>query len=72
MPMSEENSQNEVPVPWASLFQVVLQDATETGSGKEPSSTPEGPEKGPGHREASEEGLPELRTLEQRHPAYPG
>nr|XP_019608632.1 PREDICTED: spermatogenesis-associated protein 21 [Rhinolophus sinicus] len=54
------------------VSQVVLQDATETGSGKEPSSAPEGPEKGPGHREASEEGLPELRTLEQRHPAYPG
>ncbi|XP_072831404.1 spermatogenesis-associated protein 21 isoform X2 [Vicugna pacos] len=41
------------------------------GSGKQPSSAPGGPENGSTHREASEEGSPELSTQEQRHPAGP-
>ncbi|KAM5270272.1 spermatogenesis-associated protein 21 isoform 2-T2 [Hipposideros larvatus] len=52
--------------------QVMFQDAAGTGSGKDPSSASEGPEKEPGHGEASEEVLPELRAPEQRHPAYSG
>ncbi|XP_016074497.1 PREDICTED: spermatogenesis-associated protein 21 [Miniopterus natalensis] len=47
--------------------QVMFPDATGISSGKEPSSAPEGPEKRPGHGEASEEGPPDLRTQEQSH-----
>lgn len=50
----------------------MCQDAAGMSGGKEPSSAPEGPEEGPGHGEASKEGLSELRTPEQRHPAYSG
>lgn len=53
--------------PRASLFQVMFPDATGISSGKEPSSAPEGPEKRPGHGEASEEGPRDLRTQEQSH-----
>uniref|UniRef100_A0A673TBM3 EF-hand domain-containing protein n=1 Tax=Suricata suricatta TaxID=37032 RepID=A0A673TBM3_SURSU len=52
--------------------QVAFPDAAGMGSGKQPSSAPGGPEKGPEHREASEEGPRELRTQEQRHPERPG
>ncbi|XP_011361909.1 spermatogenesis-associated protein 21 [Pteropus vampyrus] len=54
------------------VSQVVLPDAVGKGSGKEPTSATERPEKGPGQGGASEEGPPELRTQEQRHPADPG
>lgn len=64
--------QNEVLAQRAFLFQVVLPDALGKGGGKEPTSATEKPEKGPGQGEASEEGPPELRTQEQRHPADPG
>ncbi|XP_066228729.1 spermatogenesis-associated protein 21 [Saccopteryx leptura] len=47
-------------------------DAAGTGSGKEPSSAPETPEKRPRHREASEKRTPELMTQEQSHLADPG
>lgn len=47
------------------MFQVVFPDAAGMGSGREPSPVPERPEKLPGHREASEEAPPELRTQEQ-------
>ncbi|XP_070260283.1 spermatogenesis-associated protein 21 isoform X1 [Myotis yumanensis] len=47
--------------------QVVFPDAAGMGSGREPSPAPETPEKRPGHREASEEGPPELRAQEQSH-----
>ncbi|XP_077632037.1 spermatogenesis-associated protein 21 isoform X2 [Crocuta crocuta] len=52
--------------------QVAFPDAAGMGSGKQPSSAPGGPEKGPEHRKASEEGPRELRTQEQRHPEGPG
>ncbi|XP_027461004.1 spermatogenesis-associated protein 21 isoform X2 [Zalophus californianus] len=53
------------------VSQVEYPDATGMDSGKPPSSTPGGPEKGPRHRESSEEGPLELRTQEQTHPAGP-
>ncbi|XP_045402517.1 spermatogenesis-associated protein 21 [Lemur catta] len=53
------------------VSQDVFPDVAEVGSGKQPSSAPGRPEKGPEHREASEEGSPELRTLEQRPPVRP-
>ncbi|KAK2492504.1 hypothetical protein MC885_013270, partial [Smutsia gigantea] len=56
----------------ASLFQAMFPEAAGMGSGVQPSSAPGEPEKGPGHREASEEGSQELRTQEQRHLAGPG
>uniref|UniRef100_H0WRB5 Spermatosis associated 21 n=1 Tax=Otolemur garnettii TaxID=30611 RepID=H0WRB5_OTOGA len=51
------------------VSQVVFPDATEVGSGKQPLSAPGRPEKGREHREASEEGPPDLRTQEQKPPA---
>ncbi|XP_014639394.1 PREDICTED: spermatogenesis-associated protein 21 [Ceratotherium simum simum] len=56
----------------SSCLLVVFPDAAGMDSGKQPSSAPGGPEKGPGHREASEEGPPEPRTQEQRHLTGPG
>ncbi|XP_012618536.2 spermatogenesis-associated protein 21 [Microcebus murinus] len=53
------------------VSQVVFPDATEVSSGTQPLSAPGGPEKEPEHRDASEEGPPELRTQEQRPPARP-
>ncbi|XP_062961780.1 spermatogenesis-associated protein 21 [Cynocephalus volans] len=53
------------------VSQVMFPDPSEMGSGKQPSASG-GLEKRPGHREASEEGLPELKTQEQRPPARPG
>uniref|UniRef100_A0A8C3W3D4 Uncharacterized protein n=1 Tax=Catagonus wagneri TaxID=51154 RepID=A0A8C3W3D4_9CETA len=49
------------------LSPVVFPDAEGMGSGKQPSSAPEGPENGPRHREGSLE----LSNQEQRHPAGP-
>ncbi|XP_023113948.2 spermatogenesis-associated protein 21 isoform X2 [Felis catus] len=54
------------------ISQVAFPDAAGMGSGKQPSSAPGGPEKGPEHSAASEEGPRELRTQEQRQPAEPG
>ncbi|XP_025780912.1 spermatogenesis-associated protein 21 [Puma concolor] len=54
------------------ISQVAFPDAAGMGSGKQPSSAPGGPEKGPEHSAASEEGPRELRTQEQRRPAEPG
>ncbi|KAB0402234.1 hypothetical protein E2I00_013699 [Balaenoptera physalus] len=51
--------------------QVVFPDAEGIDSGKQPSSAPGGPEDGPRHREASEEGSLELSTQEQMPPAGP-
>ncbi|XP_053431067.1 LOW QUALITY PROTEIN: spermatogenesis-associated protein 21 [Nycticebus coucang] len=51
------------------VSQVVFPDAAEVGSGKQPLTAPGRPEKGREHREASEEGPPDLRTQEQRPPA---
>ncbi|KAF6111588.1 spermatogenesis associated 21 [Phyllostomus discolor] len=51
---------------------VVFPDAAGMDSGKEPPSASERPEERPGHREASEEGLLELRTPEQSHLVDPG
>ncbi|XP_045858689.1 spermatogenesis-associated protein 21 [Meles meles] len=51
--------------------QVAFPDAAGMDDGKQPSSTSGGPEKGPRHRESSEEGPLELRTQEQTHPAGP-
>ncbi|XP_032350692.1 spermatogenesis-associated protein 21-like [Camelus ferus] len=53
------------------VIQVVFPDTEGMGIGKQPSSAPGGPENGSTHREASEEGSPELSTQEQRHPAGP-
>ncbi|XP_049473960.1 spermatogenesis-associated protein 21 isoform X3 [Panthera uncia] len=54
------------------ISQVAFPDAAGMGSGKQPSSAPGGPEKGPEPSAASEEGPRELRTQEQRQPAEPG
>ncbi|XP_046517730.1 spermatogenesis-associated protein 21-like [Equus quagga] len=54
------------------VSQVVFPDAVRMSSRKQPLSAPGGPEKGPGHREASEEGPAEVRTQEQRHLTGPG
>ncbi|XP_068393604.1 spermatogenesis-associated protein 21 [Eschrichtius robustus] len=51
--------------------QVVFPDAEGIDSGKQPSSAPGGPEDGPRHREAAEEGSLELSTQEQMPPAGP-
>lgn len=56
----------------SSCFLVVFPDAVRMSSRKQPLSAPGGPEKGPGHREASEEGPAEVRTQEQRHLTGPG
>uniref|UniRef100_A0A452V7X9 Uncharacterized protein n=1 Tax=Ursus maritimus TaxID=29073 RepID=A0A452V7X9_URSMA len=53
------------------VSQVAFPDAAGMDSGKQPSSAPGGPEKGPRPRESSEEGPLELRTQEQTHPAGP-
>ncbi|XP_008581129.1 PREDICTED: spermatogenesis-associated protein 21-like [Galeopterus variegatus] len=53
------------------VSQVMFPDPSGIGSGKQPSASG-GLEKRPGHREASEEGPPELKTQEQRSPARPG
>ncbi|XP_049553409.1 spermatogenesis-associated protein 21-like [Orcinus orca] len=53
------------------VSQVVFTDAEGIDSGKQPSSEPGEPEDGPRHREASEEGSPELSTQEQMPPAGP-
>nr|XP_030738976.1 spermatogenesis-associated protein 21-like [Globicephala melas] len=53
------------------VSQVVFTDAEGIDGGKQPSSEPGEPEDGPRHREASEEGYPELSTQEQMPPAGP-
>uniref|UniRef100_A0A8C4M9M9 Uncharacterized protein n=1 Tax=Equus asinus asinus TaxID=83772 RepID=A0A8C4M9M9_EQUAS len=53
------------------VSQVVFPDAVRMSSRKQPLSAPGGPEKGPGHREASEEGPAEVRTQEQREKRSP-
>ncbi|XP_006883758.1 PREDICTED: spermatogenesis-associated protein 21-like [Elephantulus edwardii] len=52
--------------------QAVSPDPPEMGSGKQPTSTPGGPEKEPGHAVASEEQPSELRTQDPRTQARPG
>lgn len=60
------------PTPRVFLFQVVFPDAAGMDSEKEPPSASERPEERPGHREASGEGLVDLRTPEQSHLVDPG
>ncbi|XP_032156438.1 spermatogenesis-associated protein 21 [Sapajus apella] len=54
------------------VSQVVIQDASEFGSGKQPSSASGGSEKGPRHREAFKVESSDLKTQEPRPPAKPG
>ncbi|XP_022269923.1 spermatogenesis-associated protein 21 isoform X3 [Canis lupus familiaris] len=54
------------------VSQVAFADVAGVDSGKQPSSAPGGPEKGPRPRESSEDGPLELRPREQMRPAGPG
>ncbi|XP_045714715.1 spermatogenesis-associated protein 21 [Phyllostomus hastatus] len=69
--LQEEEPESE-PQRWSRSLRVVFPDAAGMDSGKEPPSASERPEERPGHREASEEGLLELRTPEQSHLVDPG
>ncbi|XP_026916104.2 spermatogenesis-associated protein 21 isoform X2 [Acinonyx jubatus] len=70
--MSTTSKRPGVEPTMSEISQVAFPDAAGMGSGKQPSSAPGGPEKGPEHSAASEEGPRELRTQEQRQPTEPG
>ncbi|XP_043429794.1 spermatogenesis-associated protein 21 isoform X1 [Prionailurus bengalensis] len=70
--MSTTSKRPGVEATISEISQVAFPDAAGMGSGKQPSSAPGGPEKGPEHSAASEEGPRELRTQEQRQPPEPG
>ncbi|KAF3820275.1 hypothetical protein GH733_015784 [Mirounga leonina] len=69
--MSATSKRSGAEPTMSGVRQVEFPDAAGMDSGKPPSSSPGGPEKGPRHRESSEEGPLELRTQEQVHPAGP-
>ncbi|KAB0360889.1 hypothetical protein FD754_005045 [Muntiacus muntjak] len=54
------------------VSQAVIPDAEAMDSGPQPSPALGGPETGPRHRAASEEGFPQLSPQEQKPPAGPG
>ncbi|KAM9736707.1 spermatogenesis-associated protein 21 [Dama dama] len=60
------------PVRRGVSFPAVFPDAEAMDSGPQPSPALGGPETGPGHRAASEEGFPQLSPQEQKPPAGPG